>query len=231
MVCFTCMFARLSFLSFFLLDVYFVVSGLLYLKSFGETIVGLLFLIFVWYIMWSANKIRMYVKEKNKVSFFRYYFNYLLTAIDRIINDRRFGSTRFLMIASISLSALGGCIGIGTVFFLNYTNMVLVFTNHDLFIKYVHVFLYVSIYPLLALTFRTLTSGGTITQIRERFLTFFPLKFVQMYLYMFTFLTPVAWIAVTFLSYINAKSTGSVRISTISIQKDSAPYPEGRALK
>ncbi len=200
------MLEKLSFFVFFLLDLFFVVSGLLYLRSFPEAIWGLLFLVFVWYIMWSANKIRMYIQEKSEVSFAHYYFNYVLTAIDTIGKDIHFGPTRFYRIASMSLSTLGGVIGISTVIFLNYDNIVTALGTKGLLVRYAILFLYISVYPLVTLFLRTLASSSNTTGRIGKLLEFFPLRFTQLFMYIFTFLTPVAWIAVAFLSYIITKS-------------------------
>jgi len=90
---------------------------------------------------------------------------------------------------------------------LVYYNISTTLITKELLFRYVHVFLYVSVYPLVALVLHTLASGGTIKGLVERFLTFFPLKFVQLFAYMFTFLTPIGWFVIAFLSYIGTKST------------------------
>lgn len=178
-------------------------SGLLYLRSLEEAIFGLLFLVFVWFIMWSIHKTEMYLKE-GKGSFVRYYFRYLLTAINIIGKEKALGPTKFFRITMASLAAI---VGISTILVLMYYNISTAIITRELLFRYAHVFLYVSVYPLLALVLRTLASGETTTGLIERFLTFFPLKFVQLFCYMFTFLTPVGWVPIAFLSYIGTKST------------------------
>ena len=200
------MFEKLSFFTFFLLDLFFVVSGLLYLRSPGEAIWGLLFLIFVWFIMWSVNKVRMYIKEKNNASFIHYYFKYLSTGINTIGNDKQFGPTRFLRIAMIFLSTLGGLIGISTALLLNYDTIIASIASKDVIFRYALLFVYISVYPFVALLLHTVASGSNIMGLFDKFLAFFPLRFTQLFIYLFTFLSPVAWLAIAFLSYIIAKS-------------------------
>lgn len=183
-----------------------MVSGLLSLRSFSESICGLFFLVFMWYIMWSANKIRMYMKEGNEVSFIRYYFSYLINTVDLLVKSTPVGPSRLFITASLFLSTFGGIVGISTVLFLNYNNIVTAFATQDLFLKYTHLFFYVSIYPFVILFLRTLASGRNMKGLINRFLTFFPLRFTQLFIYMFTFLTPMAWIMIAFLSYIITKS-------------------------
>ena len=183
-----------------------MVSGLLSLRSFSESVCGLIFLVFMWYIMWSLNKIRMYVEEGEEESFIRYYFSYLINTVNLLVKSTPVGPPRLFITASLFLSTLGGIIGISTVLFLNYNNIITAFATQDLFLKYAHLFFFVSVYPFVILFLRTLASDGKMTGMINRFLTFFPLRFAQLFIYMFTFLTPMAWIMIAFLSYIITKS-------------------------
>ena len=141
---------------------------------------------------------------KDGGSFIRHYFNYALTAIDTFGKERRLGPTKFFRIANVSLSAF---IGASVIFFLIYHNISITSFSQDLILKYIYVFLYVTAYPLGVLFLRTLTSSGASTGLIEKFLAFFPLRFVQLFMYIFTFLSPVVWLVIVFLSYIVTRST------------------------
>jgi hypothetical protein len=210
------MLKKLSFLFFFILDVYFTVSGLLYLRSAGEAVYGFLFLILMWYITWSIHKIIIYVTEKNEETFFRYYFSYLRKAFNTFDEEEQLGPTKFFRVAITSLSLLTGIV---TILFLIYLSISTTFFTEELFSRYLHVFLNISIYPLLVLFLRTITSGGSVKELVETFLKFFPLRFTQLFIYMFTFLSPVAWFMIAFLGYISAMGgeVRKVKIETVVV--------------
>jgi hypothetical protein len=202
---------KLSPFVFFTLDLFFVASGLLYLRNPHEAIWGFLFLIFMWYLLWSINKIRLYIlytKENNQASFTKHYFTYVAGAIDVIGNDKQFGSTKFLRLTTFFLSTIGGLVGIGTVIFLNYETVIAAIGTKEMLSRYILLFLYISVYPLVTLFVHTLASGSNTAGLLSRLLAFFPLRFTQLFMYLFTFLSPFAWIGIAFLSYIVTKSKG-----------------------
>ncbi len=193
----------ISFLFIFLLDLYFTISGLLYLRSPGEAVYGFLFLLCIWYVIWSINKIVVYVNEGLKTSFIRYYFSYLFKMFDFIGKEQKLGPTKIFRLTHTSLSAL---FGLGAILFLIYYNFSIITFTTDLLLRYLYVFLYISIYPLLLLFIRGMFFGENTIGMLKILLGFFPLRFTQLFVYIFTFLTPVAWLVVTFLSYIVTKS-------------------------
>ena len=198
------MLTKLSFLSLFLFDLYFTISGLIYLKSAGEAIYGLLFLIFIWYIVWSIHKINTYRKEGKKGSFMSFYFSYFSLAIKTFGKERQLGPTKYFRNANALLSA---CVGIGVILFLIYNNLTIIHLTYELILRYVFVFFYVVILPLGVYFIQSFAQDSKSAGLTEKISAFFPLKFTQLFIYIFTFLSPVAWLAIAYLSFIIVKST------------------------
>ncbi len=198
------MLEKLSLFALFLLDLYFTASGLLYLRSAGEAIYGLLFLIIVWFIVWSLHKIKSYHNVIKKESFVRYYFKYLIKAGTVIANDRRMGPTKFFRLTSAFLSA---SVGVGVILFLILHSLATTVFSKDFVLRYWYVFLFISIYPLVIYLIKKFIQNKDETSFIAIMLTFFPLKFTQLLIFIFTFFTPLAWLMLAFLSYIIAKST------------------------
>ena len=78
---------KLSFLFLFLLDLYFVVWGLRYIKTPGETLYAFLFFVLVWLAVWSVIKTRTYFDENRAESFWRYYFSYFIKGSKAVTNE------------------------------------------------------------------------------------------------------------------------------------------------
>lgn len=211
------MLKKFSFLFFLVLDVYFTVSGLLFLKTPGEAIFGFLFLVLIWYVTWSVYRVAVYFIEKKEGNFIRYYFSYLLEAFETFGQEAQLGPTKFFRIAITSLSLL---VGVSTIFFLLYYNISITIFTEELLSRYAQVFLYISIYPLLIEILRTIASRGTMKELVESFFKFFSLRFTQLFIYIGTFLSPILWFIIVFLAYIIAKGkeVQKEKLETVNVQ-------------
>lgn len=196
------MLQKIQFATFYLFDLVFTVTGLLYIKTVGEAITGLLFLLCIWFIMWSVAKWYWYSKEKIRGTFLAFYFRYLAQAFEIFGNEKRLGPTKLFRLTSVSLSLI---VGSATIIFLLYINLSTIEITADLAIRYAQLLFYVVAMPLVIYFAQNVMSGRNDEDLVRSALNFFPLKFTQMFMYIFTFLTPVAWLALSFLSYILVK--------------------------
>jgi len=194
--------SKLSFAVLFLVNTFCIISGLNIIKTVTDAATSLVLFIAIIYFVWSMNKVIMYYQKGITEPFLRYYFQYVLDAIEFIGKEKRLGSNKFFRFASVSLSILGFIIGISVIVY-GVSNTVVF--NKALFLHLLNIVLYLAVYPLVYLFFHNLVFHSNMSNIREKLVGFFTLKFVYLFIYLFTFLTPVGWFCMLWLIFIETK--------------------------
>lgn len=205
--------SKLSFFMFFVFNAFFIISGLNKIYTAGDALTSLIFLIFTSYLIWSVNKVVTYYKGGVRDGFWAYYFKFLLDALLIIGKEKRLGTNKFFRYASVFLSACGAFIAFSIVIYgiINSIDF-----TQGLFLHFFQVILYIVIYPLLYLILHQLIFPNFQHKIQENLRRFLGLKFMYLFVYIFTFLDPIfGWLFILFIIWIETKITLSYKQNAV----------------
>lgn len=204
------MFSRLKLLLLTVFDFFFLVSGLLQLKTIEEALGSVLFMLLLGFVIWSTYKVLLFKRSnlpKNLLSLFSlfsFYFSYFGQAVKIISKEEHLGSTKNARLFRTSLSLLGGGMAFSVILygFITKTHFTL-----DFFLRYGRVFLFVVFIPFLMILIRSLNSGSSLDQFMKNIFGLFAYKVTCLFIYFISFFTPVVWLFMIMMSYIGTKAS------------------------
>lgn len=195
----------LKFLLLFCIDIYFSISGLLLLKTTGEVFAVSSSLVVIWITIWSIFKIVFYIRAKREGStsfnFLRYYFDYAYKVSNSIIKDERMikiTSSAKSRLVFPTISLIMGIFALSLIYFKSTENITLtrvLFLNNSLLFF---------LAPIILAPVLNLKNLHTLSDFCKMVYISFAVKLIYLFLYVLTFLSPVPWLFLIYLNYIQA---------------------------